>query len=144
MDLLGFSNLMKTRARNLGKEVHGVVKDVSKAYVFTVADLTPVDTGAAVSNWQVGINVSPSGVLRPHIPGRFRSTAIENFNATIGKAFEIIDGSSPGSEVHIVNNIHYIKDLDDGTSTQAPSGMTAIAELVSLRVLLTAKVVNPR
>lgn len=144
MDFLGFSKLMRQRSQNLAGEVHEVVKDVTKAYLVTAADVTPVDTGAAISNWQIGINASPSGVLPPHVPGKFRSTALENLNATIQAGMSIIDSSKPGDVLHIVNNIEYIGDLNDGSSSQAPGGMTAIAEAVALRVPANAKVVKPR
>lgn len=144
MDFLGFSKLMTQRRVNLPQEVHVVVKDTSKAYLLTAADMTPVDTSAAVSNWRVGLDHSPQGWIAPHVPGRFRSTALESFNATIGAGFAIIDSSKPGNAIHIVNNIPYIGDLNDGTSTQAPGGMTASAELVASRVPLMARVVKPR
>ena len=144
MDFLGFSKLMRQRARNLPGEVHTVVKNVAKVYLVTAADITPVDTGAAISNWQIGINASPSGVLPPHVPGKFRSTALENLNATIQAGTSIIDSSKPGDVLHIVNNIEHIGDLNDGSSSQAPAGMTAMAELVARRVPATAKVVKPR
>lgn len=144
MDFSGFSKLMKARSKNLPEEVHEVVKNVTKSYLVTAADVTPVDTGAAISNWQVGINASPSGILPPYVPGKFRSTALENLNATIQAGTSIIDSSKPGDVLHIVNNIEYIGDLNDGSSSQAPAGMTAMAELVARRVPAMAKVVKPR
>lgn len=144
MDFRGFSKLMKQRSKNLPAGVHEVVKNVSKVYLITAADVTPVDTGAAISNWQVGINVTPAGVLPPYVPGRFRSTALENLNATIKAGQSLIDSSKPGDVLHLANNLEYIVDLNNGTSTQAPAGMTAIAEVVARRVPTTAKVVNPK
>ncbi len=144
MDFSGFAKLMRQRSANLPGEVHKVVQNTAAVYLVTIADLTPVDTGAAISNWQVGINSSPSSVLRPHVPGNFRSTALENLNATIRNGSGIIDSSKPGDAIHIVNNIHYISDLDQGSSGQAPSGMTATAELTAMRVATSAKVVTPR
>lgn len=144
MDFRDFSKLMKQRSKNIPEEVHEVVKNATKVYLVTAVDVTPVDTGAAISNWQVGINATPTGVLPPYVPGRFRSTALENLNATIRAGQSIIDSSKPGDVLHIANNIEYIGDLNDGTSTQAPAGMTAIAEVVARRVPTTAKVVKPR
>lgn len=144
MDFAAFSKLMKQRAANLPAQVHRVVQDTASVYLITVADLTPVDTGAAISNWQIGINNSPSSVLRPHVPGNFRSTALENLNATIRIGTAIIASSKPGDTIRIVNNLHYIVDLDQGSSRQAPSGMTSGAELVAMRIPNSAKVVMPR
>ena len=144
MDFKDFSKLMLQRSKNLPEAVHEVVKNVTKVYLVTAADLTPVDTGAAISNWQIGINASPNGVLPPHVPGKFRSTALENLNATIRAGTSIIDSSKPGDVLHIANNLEYIGDLNDGSSSQAPAGMTAIAELVAYRVPSKAKVVKPK
>jgi len=144
MEFSGFAKLMRQRRANLPGEVHKVVQNTAAVYLVTISDLTPVDTGAAVSNWQVGINSSPSGVLRPHVPGNFRSTALENLNATIRNGSNLIYASKAGDEIHIVNNIHYITELDQGSSGQAPSGMTSIAELTAMRVATSAKVVTPK
>lgn len=144
MDFRGFANLMKQRSRNLPEQVHEVVKNVAKAYLVAVADLTPVDEGVAISNWQIGINASPTGVLKAHVPGKFRSTALENLNATIRAGTSIADSSKPGDVLHIVNNTPYIQDLNNGSSSQAPSGMTALAEIVARRVPANAKVVKPK
>lgn len=143
MDFGQFSKLMRQRARNLPREVHKVVQNVAKAYLVSVADATPVDTGAAISNWQIGVNNSPDSVLPPHVPGKFRSTALENLSATIQAGTSIVDSSKPGDVIHIVNNLHYIVDLNNGSSNQAPSGMTAIAELTARRIPARAKVVDP-
>lgn len=144
MDFKDFSQLMRKRAKNVPVQVHEVVKNVTKVYLVAVADFTPVDTGAAISNWRIGVNQTPSGVIQPHMPGRFRSTALENLNATIQAGNAIVDSTRPGDVFHIVNNIEYIADLDAGTSTQAPAGMTALADLVARRTLLSAKVVSPK
>lgn len=144
MDFLGFSKLMQQRSRNLPEKVHEVVKNVAKAYLMTAADITPVDEGTAISNWQIGVNMTPSAVLRAYAPGKFRSTALENFNATMGAGTSIIDSSKPGDVLHIVNNVEYIRELDEGSSSQAPAGITAIADLVARRIPATAKVVAPK
>lgn len=143
MDFLGFSRKMRQRGRNLPAAVHEVVKDVAKTYLVAVADITPVDKGVALSNWQAGINAPPTGTLPAFVPGSYRSTALENLSATIQAGTSIFDSSKPGDILHIVNNLEYIIDLDQGSSKQAPQGMTAIAELVARRVPATAKVVKP-
>lgn len=143
MDFLGFSRKMRERGRNLPGQVHEVVKDVAKAYLVGAADITPVDRGVALSNWQAGVNAAPTGTLAAYFPGIYRSTALENLSATIQAGTSIFDSSKPGDILHIVNNLEYIIDLDQGSSKQAPQGMTAIAELLARRVPATARVVKP-
>lgn len=84
----------------------------------TVILATPVDTGRARGNWNVGINeVDPTA----------RSEDPSGRNA-IARGTQVI-GSYVTGTITLSNGLPYIQALDQGHSAQAPAGMTAQAKL---------------
>lgn len=67
---------------------------------------TPVKTGRARSNWLPSIN-------------KIRTDTTES---TSGSPAINFSGYKLGDKIYITNNLPYIKRLNDGSSTQAPSG----------------------
>lgn len=98
-----------------------LVADAAVDMHAAVVRRTPVDTGRARGNWQIGTGSCPDGVIaridkRPlgEDPGYD-----EKGNA---RAF---DGKQ--SVVYIANNLPYIEALEDGHSqAQAPAGMVSV------------------
>ncbi len=84
-----------------------------------VVNKTPVDTGRARGNWQVGIDEIPSGELDKVDKGG---------GASISAGGEALASLQPGlfQIVYIANNLPYIVPLEDGHSGQAPQGMLAL------------------
>jgi len=78
---------------------------------------TPVDTGRARGNWQVGINQQPRGDT-----GRLDPAG----DSTIAGGNAAIQQLPPFCICHITNNVDYILDLENGHSAQAPNGMLAV------------------
>jgi hypothetical protein len=120
--------------RSLHQKVmmEGLIRLVSK---------TPVRTGRARSNWQVGIGGRAAGTVeserelprlnhpRPDLPAlSFIGTE------TLNKGMVEIGKVPPFSVSHITNNVHYILKLEDGGSKQAPNGMLVLtfAELTEM------------
>ena len=90
----------------------GLARDVLEGVVLR----TPVRSGRARANWQVGLARPPEGVLEAADPdGR---TAIAGGAATIARA-------RPFETIWITNNLPYIGALEHGSSKQAPRGMVA-------------------
>jgi len=142
MDLKQFAALMQQRANELPANVNEVKKEVSGTVLSTVALTTPVDTGAAVSSWEVELGAGKPRANAPHTPGRQGSTRAENVRATISKGNQVISQAKPGDPVHITNGIEYIGDLNNGTSTQAPAGFVQSAVLNGRRKVRSAKVIK--
>ena len=78
---------------------------------------TPVDTGRARANWQVTIDVAPEDVVDEKDGGG---------GATISKGIGELNSLRPYRVVWITNNVPYIGELENGSSTQAPGGMVAV------------------
>ena len=137
----GFSKRMKVRGDQIEKGVNRTVRKVALAVDQAVVLATPVDTGRARSNWQVSI-VSPITTTRSaYSPGsKLGLGESANANAAIEHAKQKIRARTLGQEIHITNNLHYIKDLNDGSSAQALPGFVEAAVLAGAAVVRGAKV----
>lgn len=82
-----------------------------------IVQKTPVDTGRAQNNWNVGISTIDPTVTQE---------AVSNKQAVIQKAQKIISKIKGGDTIWITNNLNYITGLEDGSSDQAPAGMVAV------------------
>lgn len=74
---------------------------------------TPVDTGHARANWQVGIGEEKSNEV---------AQEDKTGQATISAGNAILQTQKQGQTIHISNNVPYINKLNQGWSAQAPSG----------------------
>ena len=128
MNLKQFARRMEGRASQLEENANSLKKDVAILLVTELGETTPVDTGNAVSNWQVGLGAPVGNERTPHSPGNKGSTQQANVRATIAEAAMVIDTALPNENIHITNNTDYIRDLDRGTSAQARTGMTKAAK----------------
>ena len=124
-----FERRIRLYANRAGEFGDAAVKAASRNVLLELAVATPVDTGEAVSNWQVGIGNSPSSVLPPYAPGEHGSTADTNRMAMLDAGIAKIDAykSGQGEAVHIVNNAKHIGALNDGHSRQAPANFIEMA-----------------
>lgn len=87
-------------------------KTVAKRALTTIVDRTPVDTGRLKGNWIVGVNNIPTTVD----VNRFDKSggeAIASGKAMIDASAGIFD------DIVIVNNIHYLQYVHDGTEKMA-------------------------
>lgn len=109
--------VLEKALEKFGDEVDEWVGKTKKQFTWklfkAIHDGTPVATGRAQANWQVHEADTPP---RYSIPGPPFPPTLQIAKARI-KAFKKF------SKVWIVNNISYIKDLDNGYSPQAPEGI---------------------
>lgn len=142
MNLQQFGQLMEKRATVFPAAVAAVKKKVAIAALTQIVDTTPVDTGAAISNWQVNLGSAAIGSRLAYTPGTKGSTAQSNRGVTIQTGSAVIANAMPGVPIHITNNLFYIGDLNDGTSQQAPAGFVEGAITAGLNVLKGASVLD--
>ena len=86
---------------------------------------TPVDTGRARGNWQLSLRSPAEAVLSDT-----QASANQIIEAGIAK----LNTLGFGDTVWISNNLQYITFLEDGSSTQAPTGMVkvSLAEIATI------------
>lgn len=132
--LAQFASRMKVRAKELDEGVDKIVKRTSLIADQALVMGTPVDTGRARSNWQVGIDASVKGVREPFSSGKALGIGEgANSGAAIAHAEQVISTRKSKQDIHIVNNLSYIGRLNDGHSAQAPAGFVerAVQQAVS-------------
>ena len=94
---------------------------------------TPVDTGMARSNWQLGIGERPTGIVddakrriskeQSDKRGSYKTAKTVMAAPTMANFSNV----KAGGVNYIVNNLPYIMKLEYGSSKQAPEGMAQIA-----------------
>lgn len=128
VSLKQFGRNMDRSGKNLPSSVNVVVKAVGRAVGHAVVDDTPVDQGQARSNWLPSLGVPIKGTIAPYQEYPKGSRGLgqgrrETANASAAKAR--IDGAinarQPGQSIIIQNNLDYIRELNAGSSAQAPA-----------------------
>ena len=87
-----------------------------------VMQRTPVDTGNARANWDIGINAIPDGFEATVETGELGDISQRAF----AKGLTEFESFKIGDTAYIVNNVEYIGFLEDRRSDQAPNGMVKI------------------
>ena len=95
-----------------------VVRKITFDLTSSIVLKTPVDTGLARSNWQVGIGSRPSGT---------QATLDKSGQSSITEAGQVTASLKAGGVCYIVNNLPYIMALEFGHSKQAAAGMARIS-----------------
>ena len=106
MNIQSFTGDLKKFSQATGVELETVVRKVAFDVYKGITQKTPVDTGRAKANWNIGL-------------GAINYTVTKN---TTFRAIEPPKGSGK-SIIYITNNLPYINALENGSSTQAPNGM---------------------
>lgn len=89
--------------------------------------VTPVDTGWAASNWipTIGFQVLQAVGKRPESTGKRQIKDSPESASGIASLLVAMKAAGKsgyrGAPIYIVNNVSYIVDLDNGTSTQEPA-----------------------
>lgn len=111
LDIKQFTDKLEQRAGTvLRRAALGVFTDIVRG--------TPVDTGRARGNWQLTVNAPPPAATETTDPGG---------NQAIASATTAVRSADIGDTVTISNNLPYIRELENGRSLQAPSGMVRVA-----------------
>lgn len=105
----------------------GTMDELVKSVVIQVGarlvQATPVDTGRARANWQVG-NGGPVFV-RDSPVDRLPLGSLPGIR-TLGRWRQQLEGEVAGGVVYITNALPYARRLEYGYSKQAPSGMVRV------------------
>lgn len=110
-----FAAIMREYAKAVRENAAEGVRITALAVDQTVVTATPIDTGQARLNWLVGVNRIPTEVKdAPESPA-------EGTNRALSRARRMLKKLKPGASVAISNGVHYIHELNNGKSRQAPA-----------------------
>jgi hypothetical protein len=113
-DIEKFKNKALAKANLVSQNI---ISGVADEVIFN----TPVDTGRARANWQLGVEKVPTKI--------FENSFDADGNATANKLKSLIPENVLGLSIYIANNLPYIHELENGKSKQAPVGMVALTQL---------------
>jgi hypothetical protein len=86
-----------------------------------IVELTPYDSGAAKASWNMSLDNPDEAVAA----GQFTEAEAE---AMAKQTQAVLASYDPDVNVIVVSNsLPYIEDLEEGSSDQAPGGMTGLA-----------------
>lgn len=120
-----FKNLDKVILKwekNFDKSSLAARKKSGSVFLDSVVDGTPQDTGETVSNWRVGRDVAPQGVIPAYFPGKKGSRVKANKIATKSLGKKQIRALRRVQNLVIANNSVVVGLLEAGFSQQAPRG----------------------
>ena len=132
-DLANFGRRIERAGDDVEDGVNRVVRQAAVAVNQTVTLATPVDTGRARANWQVGIGAPVLEATEDVDP---------NGNATINRNNGKIALRQKRQTVYISNNVAYIGRLNAGSSAQAPAGFVEEAVSVGVSAVEGARVLR--
>lgn len=110
---MSFTLDIREFAEAAGLELELVTRKVALDAYSRVTRKTPVDTGRARANWNVGT-------------GRPDLSTTKVGESSPPPSLKKGDGEAA---IYITNNLDYISDLEDGSSKQSPNGMVSITML---------------
>lgn len=114
-----FSKRMKKLSTQMGVAANFVVSRAAQTTGVSLIQNTPINTGAAKSNWQVSSRPKAStrrayakGNLRPDDGDIVDTTAANKAAAISALARGIAGRSKKSRKIHITNNLPYVSELD--------------------------------
>jgi len=137
--LLDLANGLDDRAKRLPKLASDLAVGLAREIIKELTETTPVDTSKAISNWVVKLDSPDSNEIEAHTPGKRGSTLESSSRITNLRALTATYKKKPGQTIFIVNNASYIRDLNNGSSGQAPEHFVQLAIIKALKVLRSTK-----
>lgn len=127
MTAQGFNIDLRKFAQKTGLELDTVVRKVALDAYSRVTKKTPVDTGRARANWNVGVGSPDLSVEDDGFKKGTGSHRGKSSSPSSPQASEVTLSRGDGNKtIYITNSLPYIHTLEDGHSTQAPNGMVSL------------------
>lgn len=108
-----------------------VAAEVVLVLVDELTDRTPVDTSKAISNWLVSLEDPVLIDLDAYYEGIAGSTFRASKNEVLSFAKSKLATKVPGEAIFVSNSAPYIRDLENGSSSQAPAGFTKQSVMIA-------------
>tara|TARA_B110000285_G_scaffold175827_1_gene197271 strand:- start:70 stop:462 length:393 start_codon:yes stop_codon:yes gene_type:complete len=116
MNVQAFVGDLDKFAKKTEINIETVVRKIAFEIYIGVTKKTPVDTGRAKANWNIG-----TGSIDFSINENATSTA----QGSAGRLTEPRKGTG-NKVIYISNNLPYINALENGSSEKAPNGMVSL------------------
>lgn len=130
-NLSDLANRLNKLANTIEAAPSKVAAEIALILVDELTDRTPVDTSKAISNWLVSLEDPVLVDLDAYFEGLQGSTFKASKNEVIAFAKSKLAAKTPGEEIFISNSAPYIRDLENGSSAQAPVGFTKQSAMIA-------------
>lgn len=121
MNLSQFSKHILNKQKEIQQKLSKTASAVATSLVEELTIITPVDTSKAISNWQVTLDTPSASEIDAHYPGEDGSTKSQSANQARSLASAVLKKKRPKQTIYISNTAEYIRDLEEGSSKQAPA-----------------------
>lgn len=132
--LLDLAKRMDALPKKLAEANSERAKEVARAIHKDLVTVTPVDKSEALSNWVLTVDEPWSVPLPPYYEGEKGSTQSESIAAALQQGEQQLKLKEPGQPIFISNNAPHIRELNDGSSAQAPAGFVERSILYARKV----------
>lgn len=133
MDLKQFAQRMRKVAQGVVSNSNNNTIRLANTIEQLLVLATPVDTGHARANWQVGLGNNPTEELPAFDPSG---------QETIDRAQATLSTRRTGQVIYIANNVKYLQRLNEGWSAKAPAGFVEKAVNVAITQFRGSKVIT--
>lgn len=127
--LLDLAKNMEALPEKVEQSASDLACEVARKVQSDLVTVTPVDESTALSNWMLTVEEPWLVELPAHFLGSQGSTRSESINAALQQGEQQLKLKKPGEPIFITNNAPYIRELNDGSSNQAPAGFVERAVL---------------
>ena len=134
-----FARNMRARAKSVTTNVRDLKRVVATNVLQAVVTSTPIDTGQARFNWNVGFN-SPN--YDTDMTGFKEYLRRGEWLLKMSASVSILARASEKDVIYISNALPYIQELNAGKSPQAPANYVKIAALVASREVAARRIVR--
>lgn len=156
LDIIGRIGYNVGMARNFGSRMTAIgdvlnhnasmiIRKAAQAIANEVILRTPVATGRARINWKASFKTPKTTQKEgPDTPNKNTNAQVAASEALINATNVIKNWKVGQGNIFIANSVHYIGDLDDGTSRQARAGMTKFAVAAARAILKEGRLLRGR
>lgn len=136
VEFVSIAAWVKKQKKNQHELVKKIVLDVDRSFQLK----SPVDTGRFKANWQLGVDLKPSG-YDYSLSSTLQTGVIDQ--SLIAEHAASIPKEAGGNSYWLVNNLPYANALEDGHSKKSPHGIVNITlvkfEGIVVRAMNTLK-----
>lgn len=137
--LTDFSRKIVILADRVPHSVRDLKRKVSTEVLRGVVTTTPIDTGQARFNWNVGLNAPNHNT---DMTGFSTYGRRADWSSKMSTSVAAIMRAGPQDTIYISNALHYIGKLNNGGSKQAPKDYVRIAALLAARSVAGHKILR--
>lgn len=128
LDLSDLSALPQFVDGMVSRAIIDAQAEITKLLQAGLVETTPVLTGQARNNWEVGVGSKPNNVIIGGTEiGVTGSPATSTEMQKARDAIKVLRSQPVGQTVYFTNRLNYVAGLDVGDSTKAPQGIRAVA-----------------